>query len=130
MSENADGLQATTLTPASDWGIKVLAGGLLVSAGGLHVYGGLYAYGGCTGCTIAYTGLNSGTAAIHRGDLVAAAGVDVDATTGEPILLVRLASQPNDAVIGVALGAAKSSSEAQRTGANPGQDRQHHHCQR
>jgi hypothetical protein len=48
--------------------------------------------------------------------LVAADGVEVDAVSGEPILLVRLASQPDDAVIGVAIGAAVSPSETQRTG--------------
>ena len=102
-SAQFDGLRATTLNPTDYWGAVILDGGLAVS-------------GGCSGCSIAYRGLNGGSATLQRGDLVAAAGVEVDEVTGEPILLVRLASQPDDAVIGVALGAAASPSETQRTG--------------
>ena len=67
-----------------------------------YVSGNLSVSGDCTGCTQAYVARNSGGESIRLGDLVAAAGVEVDPKSGLPVLLVRRAEQPGDAVIGVA----------------------------
>jgi hypothetical protein len=66
------------------------------------VTGNLSVSGTCTGCTDAYAARNSGSESIAPGDLVATAGVEVDPQNGQPVLLVRQAGQPGDAVIGVA----------------------------
>ncbi|HET6312410.1 MAG TPA: S-layer homology domain-containing protein [Chloroflexia bacterium] len=67
-----------------------------------YVSGDLTVDGDCTGCTQAYVARNSGDESIRLGDLVAAAGVEVDPKSGQPVLLVRRAGLPGDAVIGVA----------------------------
>ncbi|HYO24291.1 MAG TPA: hypothetical protein VEQ85_05015 [Lacipirellulaceae bacterium] len=67
-----------------------------------YVSGNLDVGGTCTGCTDTYPARNSGSDGIAPGDLVAAAGVEVDSQSGQPVLLVRRAGQPGDAVIGVA----------------------------
>jgi hypothetical protein len=79
--------------------------------GGLHIING-----NCVGCTLVYFGQNGGAAAIEKGDLVAVAGAKVDAATQQPILLVRRATSADDAVIGVAVGAAASPSDVNRSG--------------
>ncbi|MDQ5825127.1 MAG: S-layer homology domain-containing protein [Chloroflexota bacterium] len=66
------------------------------------VTGDLSVSGNCTGCTQAYGARNTGDESIRLGDLVAAAGVEVDPKSGQPVLLVRRAGQPGDAIIGVA----------------------------
>jgi hypothetical protein len=66
------------------------------------ITGDLSVSGTCTGCTDTYAARNSGSESIAPGDLVATAGVEVDPQSGQPVLLVRRAGQPGDAVIGVA----------------------------
>jgi hypothetical protein len=63
--------------------------------------------GDCNGCTMAYYARNDGSAAIAPGDLVTAVGVEVDAVSGAPVLLVRRAASGSDAVVGVATGSAE-----------------------
>lgn len=65
------------------------------------VGGNLTVDGTCSGCTQAYGARNSGSESLSLGDLVAAAGVEVDPKSGQPVLLVRRAGA-GDAVIGVA----------------------------
>jgi hypothetical protein len=65
------------------------------------VAGNLTVDGTCTGCTQAYGARNSGDESLRLGDLVAAAGVEVDPKSGQPVLLVRRAGA-GDAIIGVA----------------------------
>ncbi|MDQ3703642.1 MAG: S-layer homology domain-containing protein [Chloroflexota bacterium] len=65
------------------------------------ITGDLSVSGTCTGCTQAYGARNSGDESLRQGDLVAAAGVEVDPKSGQPVLLVRRAGA-GDAVIGVA----------------------------
>jgi hypothetical protein len=79
--------------------------------GGLHVING-----NCVGCALVYSGENGGTEDIRAGDLVAAAGVKVDPATQQPVLLVRRATSADDAVIGVAIGAAAPPSDVNRSG--------------
>jgi hypothetical protein len=78
-------------------------------------------HGNCSGCAVAYASLNAGTDDIRKGDLVAAVGVQVDAITQQPILLVKRATSPDDVVIGVATGTAASPSDPTRaSAATPG----------
>jgi len=78
------------------WYGAVIDGGLLMTNGG------------CTGCTLIYVGQNNSGDAIRPGDLVAIAGVAADAATSQPVMLVRLASNASDPVIGVVVGAASA----------------------
>ncbi len=71
----------------------------------------LHVLGFCTGCAVVYVGMNSGGLVVASGDLVAAAGVEVDSSTGQPVMQVRRAVDAGDAVIGVALGPAAGPSE-------------------
>lgn len=71
------------------------------SAAGIELTGG----GTCTGCALVYYGQNAGAAPIQAGDLVAVDGVVVDADLNIPVMQVRKATSPVDAVIGVATGA-------------------------
>jgi hypothetical protein len=72
---------------------------------GAAIDGGLMVTNGtCIGCTLAYVGMNSGEDAIRPGDLVAIAGVKTDAGTGQPVMLISLAKNAGDAVVGVAVG--------------------------
>ena len=64
--------------------------------------------GNCSGCSVVYVGVNHGDATIVPGDLVAAAGVEVDAATKRPVLLVKRAAAAGDAVIGVEIEAGPS----------------------
>ncbi len=66
-----------------------------------YVYGDLIVSGTCQGCTGAYAARNAGDESISRGDLVAAAGVEMDPQTGQPVLLVRRAGHAGP-VLGVA----------------------------
>lgn len=66
---------------------------------------GIYVNGNCFGCTMAYTAQNAGSAPIQAGDFVAVEGVITDPDLGSPVMLVRKATGPDDAVIGVATGA-------------------------
>jgi hypothetical protein len=77
--------------------------------------------GGCTGCVISYIGFNTGTTDIQKGDLVALIGVQVDASTQQPILQVQRASSSADIIIGVSVGPAASPSDPTRSSpATPG----------
>ncbi len=74
---------------------------------GLMVDGGLtVTNGSCVGCKLAYVGINNGSEALRPGDLIAAAGVKVDAAGGDPTILVRLATASTDPVIGVVVSGA------------------------
>ncbi len=66
---------------------------------------GIWVKGICTGCTMAYAAQNVGDASIRVGDFVAVENVIVDPDIGTPVMQVRRASGPGDAVIGVATGA-------------------------
>jgi hypothetical protein len=72
--------------------------------------------GNCDGCALVYMGQNDGTAAIEKGDLVAAAGVIVDPDTQQPVLLIHRATSADDTVIGIAVGAAAPPSDVDRSG--------------
>lgn len=67
---------------------------------------GIYVEGNCTGCTLAYLAQNVGDAPIVAGDFVAVEGVVVDADLNIPVMHVRRATGPGDAIIGVATTAA------------------------
>jgi hypothetical protein len=71
--------------------------------------------GGCTGCVLAYNGMNAGTEDIRNGDLVALVGVEVDAATQQPIIQVKRASSETDIIIGVSIGPAADPSDPTRT---------------
>jgi len=102
-SSNYAGGYIKTDVPASYYGAVV--------DGGLHIING-----NCVGCVLVYSGQNDGTADIEKGDLVAVVGVKVDQATQQPILLVRRATNADDAVIGVAVGPAAPPSEVDRSG--------------
>lgn len=61
--------------------------------------------GSCNGCTMSYLAHNVGGAPIQAGEFVAVEGVIADADTGAPVMQVRVATSPSDAIIGVAMGA-------------------------
>jgi hypothetical protein len=90
-SYNYRGAFLGTQVPASWYGAQI-DGGVLVTNGT------------CVGCTLVYVGRNDGEAAVRPGDLIAIAGVETDAASGQPLPLVRLASNASDAVIGVVVG--------------------------
>lgn len=69
---------------------------------GISITGG----GVCSGCAMAYYAQNAGSAAISAGDFVAVVGVEMDADLNIPVMRVRRATGPDDAIIGVAAGAA------------------------
>ncbi len=56
--------------------------------------------GNCSGCALAMTGRNAGDEALAPGDLVAAAGVEMDEEYGFPVMLVRKAAA-GDKIVGV-----------------------------
>lgn len=62
--------------------------------------GDIHVTGNCTGCALAMTGRNAGRSPLQAGDLVAAAGVEMDEDYGFPLMLVRKAG-PGDKVVGV-----------------------------
>ena len=104
-------------TPTGGYGGKITSknyrGGFIGTENygwyGAAIDGGLImSNGGCTGCTLVYVGQNNGDEAVHPGDLVAAGGVKVDAATSQPVMLVRLASNASDPVIGVVVGGASA----------------------
>jgi hypothetical protein len=84
--------------------------GLLVD-GGINVINGT-----CSGCSISYLTLNAGSADIRKGDLVAVTGVQVDAATQKPIMLVQPATSAEDVIIGVAICPAAPPSDPTRSG--------------
>lgn len=86
------------------------------SPAGIAVIGG----GSCVGCAMAYYAQNVGDAPIHAGDFVAAVGVTTDAELGIPVMQVRRAAGPDDALIGVAAGAAVRGPVALRNGVRTG----------
>lgn len=90
-SNNYRGGFMGTLQTASWYGAQI-DGGLLVTNGN------------CVGCTLVYVGMNNGDDAVRPGDLVAIAGVETDVATSQPVLLVRLARNASDPVIGVVVG--------------------------
>ena len=69
-------------------------------AGAAFFDGSIYVTGNCTGCALAMTGRNAGAEALAAGDLVAAAGVEMDEEYGLPIMLVRKAV-PGEKIVGV-----------------------------
>ena len=83
---------------------------------GIAVIGG----GNCVGCTMAYYAENVGDAPIAAGDFVASVGVVVDAELGIPIMQVRRAGGPDDAIIGVSAGAAMRQPVEARNGVRAG----------
>lgn len=83
---------------------------------GINIIGG----GNCVGCTMAYYAQNVGDAPISAGDFVASVGVVVDAELGVPVMQVRRAAGPDDALIGVATGAATRAPVAMRNGVRAG----------
>ena len=88
----SDGMRGMYVQSATDY-----YAGVFQSNVGIQIVGG----GNCQGCTIAYPGRNVGDSPIAAGDLLAPAGVSVDADLNQPILLVRRAG-PGDTPIGVA----------------------------
>lgn len=85
------------------------------SPAGIQVIGG-----GCTGCTMVYYAQNVGDTPINAGDFVASVGVMVDADLGIPVMQVRRATGPDDALIGVSTGAAARTPVAMRNGVRAG----------
>jgi len=69
---------------------------------GINLIGG----GSCTGCALAYYAQNVGDGPIAAGDFVAVVGVALDSELNTPVMQVRRATGPGDAVIGVAASAA------------------------
>lgn len=86
------------------------------SPAGITVIGG----GNCVGCTMAYYAQNVGDTPISAGDFVASVGVQMDAELGIPVMQVRRATGPDDALIGVAAGAATRAPVAMRNGVRAG----------
>jgi len=104
-------------TPSGGYGGKITSknyrGGFIGTENygwyGAAIDGGLImSNGGCTGCTLVYIGQNNGDDAVLPGDFVAAAGVQVDAATNQPVMQVRLAASASDLVIGVVVSGASA----------------------
>jgi len=104
-------------TPTSGYGGNIMSknyrGGFIGTQNyswyGAVIDGGLLmTNGGCSGCTLIYVGQNNGDDAVRPGDLVAVAGVTTDAATSQPVMLVRLARNASDPVIGVVVGGASA----------------------
>lgn len=76
--------------------------GVFDSPTGIQIVGG----GSCVGCALAYNAQNVGDTPIVAGDFVAVVGVELDADLDMPVMQVRKATSPADAVIGIATGAA------------------------
>lgn len=81
---------------------------------------GIYVEGSCTGCTLAYFAQNVGDAPIVAGDFVAVEGVVVDADLNIPVMQVRRATGPGDAISGVATTAAVRSPVGETNGVTTG----------
>jgi hypothetical protein len=86
----------------ASWYGAMIDGGLIVTNGN------------CVGCTLVYVGKNNGEDAVRPGDLIAVIGMEMDTATSQPIPLVRLASNANDPVIGIAVG--ETSAPGSQTG--------------
>lgn len=76
--------------------------------------------GTCIGCAMAYYALNGGDTVIQPGDFVAVLGVELDADLNIPVMRVRRATGPGDAIIGVAAGAATRSAVGEVNGVRTG----------
>jgi hypothetical protein len=96
------GATITTKVPASYIGLLVDGGMNLIN-------------GGCSGCALSLISMNAGTEDIRKGDLVATIGVQVDAASQQPVLLVKRATSVDDFVIGVAVGPAAPPSDPARS---------------
>ncbi len=83
---------------------------------GILITGG----GSCSNCALAYYARNTGEAAIMAGDFVAVEGVELDADLNIPVMRVRKATGPGDAVIGVAAGAAARAAVGEYNGVRTG----------
>lgn len=83
---------------------------------GILITGG----GTCGGCALMYYGVNSGDSPIVAGDFVAVEGVELDADLNIPVMRVRKATSPSDAVIGVAAGAATRTEVGEYNGVRTG----------
>lgn len=68
------------------------------SNAGIELVGG----GTCSGCSMAFKGINEGSEVIDTGDFVAVLGVGLDPDLSIPIMRVRKASDSSDVVVGVA----------------------------
>lgn len=90
--------------------------GVFDSPVGIAIVGG----GNCTSCALAYYAQNVGDAAIRAGDFVAVEGVAMDADLGIPVMQVRRATGPDDAIIGVAAGAATRAPVGEHNGIRTG----------
>jgi hypothetical protein len=76
--------------------------------------------GSCNGCALAYMARNAGDTAINAGDFVAVEGVETDAEQGIPVMIVRRATGPDDAIIGVATGNAARTPVGEHNGVSTG----------
>lgn len=83
---------------------------------GITIVGG----GGCSGCALAYYAQNVGDSPIAAGDFVAVVGVALDSGLNTPVMQVRRATGPSDAVIGVAAGAATRAAVGEYNGVRTG----------
>ncbi len=79
-----------------------VAGAVEGSGYGLVSFDDLYVGGSCTGCTMVFIGLNSGTETLRVGDVVAASGVGaILQGHTSPVLEARRATSDDPAVLGV-----------------------------
>ena len=76
--------------------------------------------GPCFNCALAYIAQNAGEVPINAGDLVAIVGVETDAEQGIPVMLVRKATGPDDAIIGVSTGNAGRTPLGEHSGVSTG----------
>ncbi len=83
---------------------------------GIYLAGG----GSCVGCAMAYNAQNTGDAPIRAGDFVAIEDVALDADLNVPVMQVRRATGPDDAIIGVASGAASRAPVGEHNGVRTG----------
>lgn len=89
----------------SDTGIGVR--GQSTSSWGLFTSQSLYVGGSCTGCTIAYIGLNTGDSTLEYGDVVSVSGVSLPLKGGQsPVMNVGLAGTTAAEATGVVLSRA------------------------
>jgi hypothetical protein len=90
----------------SGWGIY----GKTTSGYAGYFSGNIYVTGSCTGCALAYIGLNAGDAPLETGDLVAVSGVSSPLQgAAMPVLNVRRAdARSSSAVLGVVGSKAQS----------------------
>lgn len=118
--DDATGAYGAIITSQAYRGMYVDANDIYYAAvfdspAGIQVIGG-----GCTGCTMVYYAENVGDTPISAGDFVASVGVMVDADLGIPVMQVRRATGPDDALIGVSTGAVTRAPVGTRNGVRTG----------